>query len=102
MIRLWSDVPNTAFGIDQTFDAGLSRWAKHDPIHGLTLRAGAQTGEVPTDLFWVRYSAGTTPAEITASHVVEFNGRRYRVVDTIDVNGARSFTRITTKDLGAI
>lgn len=101
-IKLWSDVPNAAFGIDQAFDTGIKRWAKHEPVHGLAIRAGMQTGESPTDLFWVRRTAGTEPESITASHVVEYNGFRYRVLDAIDVDGARKFTRITTKQLGAI
>lgn len=101
-IRTWSDVPNAAFGLDQVFDAGLTVWAKHEPIHGLALRAGAQTDEVATDLFYVRRIAGTLPHEITSAHVVEFAGRRYRVMDTLDVDGERKFTRITAKDLEAI
>lgn len=102
VIKLWSDVPNIAFGLDQTFDTGLTRWAKHEPVHGLAIRAGMQTGEVPTDLFWIRYGTGTRPEDITAAHVIEWNHRRYRVMDTINVDDAQRFTRITTKDLGAI
>lgn len=102
LIRLWSDMPNVAFGIDQTFDAGITRWARREPVHGIALRAGMQTGEVPTDLFWVRHGTGTQPEDITAAHVIEWNGRRYRVMDAIDVDGAGVFTRISTKDLGAI
>lgn len=102
LIQLWSDVPNAAFGLDQTFDAGTTCFAKREPIHGLAIRAGAQTEEVPTDLFWVRARAGTRPEEITASHVVEWNSRRYRVLDAISVGPMKRFTRITTKHLGAI
>lgn len=101
-IRLWSNAANAAFGLDQNVDAGLDRWAKVEPVHGLAIKAGMQTGEVPTHLFWVRYYAGTTPEEITVSHVVEWNGRRYRVLDAINVEDAQRFTRITAKDLGAI
>ena len=101
-IRLWSDVPNASFGLDQTVDAGTDVWAKREPIHGLALRAGMQTGEVPTDLFFVRVQPGTAPEEITAAHVVEWRGRRYRVLDTISVGALRRFTRISAKDLGAI
>lgn len=100
-LRLWSDTANAAFGIDQSFDAGIVRWAKHDAIHGLVLRAGVQTGEASTDLFWIRSSTGTQPEDITASHVIEWRGRRYRVVDTITVGVRHAFTRITAKDLGA-
>lgn len=101
-IRLWADVPNAAFGVDQTFDAGFERWAKVEPVHGLAIRAGMQTGEVPTHLFWVRYSALTKPESLTASHVVEWRGRRYRVLDAISVEDMGRFTRISAKDLGAI
>jgi len=102
VIRLWSDVSNGAYGLDQAFDPGLSRWAKADPIQGLAIRNGAQTGEEPTHFFWLRYGPGTTPQEITAAHVIEWNGRRYRVIDSINIAGAQRFTRITAKDLGAI
>ncbi len=102
VIRPWSDVPNGSFGLDQTFATGITRWAKHEPVHGLAIRAGMQTGEAPTDLFFVRYGTGTTPPDITGAHVVEFASHRYRVIDTIDVDGDHEFTRITTKDLGAL
>lgn len=101
-LRQWSDVPNAAFGLDQTFDAGITRWAKVEPVHGLAIRAGMQTGETPTHLFFVRYGAGTKPEQLTASHVVEWQGRRYRVLDTINVEDKNEYTRITAKDLGAI
>lgn len=102
LLRLQTDVPNGQFGVDATFDTGVALWAKHEPVHGLAIRAGMQTGEVPTDLFFVRYSLGTRPKDLTAAHVIEWTGRRYRVIDAIDVEGAHRITRITTKDLGAI
>lgn len=101
VIKLWSDVPNGAFGVDQTFDAGITRWAKAEPVHGISIRAGMNTEELPTHLFWVRYGAGTTPAEITAAHVIEWNNHRYRVMDAINFGDLQRFTRITAKDLGA-
>lgn len=101
-IRLQTDVPNAQFGVDQTFDAGIWRWAKKEPIHSIAIRAGMNTDEAPTDLFWVRWSTGTKPADFTASHVIDYAGRRYRVLDTIDVDDLHQFTRITAKDLGAI
>lgn len=102
VIRTWSDVPNAAFGVDQTFDAGIPRWAKVEPIYGIAIRAGMNTGEVPTHLFWVRYGPGTQDVDINASQVIEWRGRRYRVLDAINVNNADRFTRISAKDLGAI
>ena len=101
-LRLWADVPNIDFGLDQTFDVGVQRWAKIEPIHSLTLRAGVNTGESPTHLVWVRWGSGTKDTDLTASHVIEWLGRRYRVMDSINVDGADRFTRISVKDLGAI
>lgn len=102
VLRLQSDTPNAGFGLDPTFSAGVSLWAKAEPIHSLAMRAGMQTGEAPTHLFWVRRATGTRPEDITGSHVIEWGGRRYRVMDSIDVDGAQRITRITAKDLGAI
>lgn len=101
-IRLWSDVPNAGFGVDQSFDVGIDRWAKVEPIYGIAVRDGMNTEEVPTHLFWVRYGPDTQPEDFTASHVIEWRGRRYRVLNAINVANADRFTRISTKDLGAI
>ena len=101
-IRVWSDVPNGAFGVDQVFGTAISRWAKRDPIHSLAMRAGVNTGEAVTDLFWVRWGTGTKPEDITVSHVIELDGQRYRVMDAIDVSNLHRFTRISAKHLGAI
>jgi hypothetical protein len=101
-LRIWSDIPNSAFGIDQNFSFGQEFWCKHESVHGLNIRAGMQTGEAPTDLFFIRSGSGTKSHDITGSHVVEWRGRRYRVMDTISVGAQRNFTRITAKDLGAI
>ncbi|MBS1198155.1 MAG: head-tail adaptor protein [Proteobacteria bacterium] len=102
VIRLRADVPNAAFGLDQTASTVRVVYAKYEPIHGLALRAGMQTGEEATDLFFVRHAEGTRPQDLTADHIIDFNGRRYRIMDSIDIGGAGRFTRITTKDLGAI
>ncbi|HLO63162.1 MAG TPA: head-tail adaptor protein [Azonexus sp.] len=101
-IRLQSEVPNGAFGLDEQYADPMGRWARHEPIHGLAIRAGKQTGEAPTDLFYVRRGTGTKPEDITGEHVIDYDGYRYRVVDAIDHEGKREFTRITTKQLGAI
>jgi head-tail adaptor len=100
-IKLQTDVPNAGFGTDQTFDTGIERWSKVEPIYGLAIRAGMNTGEVPTHLFWIRYGPDTQPEDFTQSHVIEWRGRRYRVLDAINVGDAQRFTRISAKDLGA-
>lgn len=102
LLRVQTDVPNAAYGLDQTFSAGTPLWAKHEPVHSLAIRAGQQTGEAPTDFFWVRWATGTRPHDLTAAHVIDWDGQRYRVLEAIDANGERRFTRITAKLLGAV
>lgn len=101
-LRVWTDYPNAAFAVDQKVDHGIERWAKVEPVYGLANRAGMQTGEMPTHLFWVRYAPGTRPEDLTANHVIEWNGHRYRVMDALNALDAQRFTRISAKDLGAI
>lgn len=101
-IRRWVDVPNAAFAVDATFDAGITRWAKIEPIHSLSLRLGVQTGEVPTHLVWVLYGERSRPEDITIEHVIETRGVRYRVLGAHDVLDRRRFTRIEVKALAPI
>lgn len=99
-IRGWVDQPDDSTSLVQTFDAGIKRWAKVEPVHGLAMRSGEQTGEVPTHLFWVRYGPGTRPEEITLGMVIDWGSQRYRIIDSINVNDAQRFTQISAKHLG--
>ena len=76
-------------------DSGRRLWAHVEPIYGLAIRSGMNTGEVPTHLFWIRYTGATRPEDNTSSHVVEWNGRRYRCLDAINVADMQRFTRIS-------
>ena len=51
---------------------------------------------------WIRYTPTTRPQDITASHVFDWQGRRYRVLDAINVEDRQRYTRVSVKDLGAI
>lgn len=102
LLRVGAESANAAFGLDESVDTGKALWAKVEPVHSLVIRAGMQTGEVPTHLVFIRYSVGTKPEDITAEHVIDYQGRRYRCMDAIDFEGKRRFTRISVKDLGPI
>lgn len=102
LLRLKTDIPNAVFGLDPVLDPGRPLWAKVEPVYGLAIRAGIQTGEVPTHLFFIRYTPKTRPEDITVNHVIEWCGRHYRVLDAINVDDAQRFTRISAKDLGAM
>lgn len=102
VIRRWTDVPNASFNVDQTFDAGINRWAKVEPIRGIASRMGVATVEEATHYFWVRYSAETTADYFSQDRVIEYRGRRFRILDAQNFQDADRFIRITAKDLGAI
>lgn len=101
-LRAQTDQPNNMFGLDQTFDAGVQRWVKLDPIRGLVVRQGEQIGEQPTHFIWMRYSDQVRAELISQTHVVDVLGRRFRVIDAINVGDAREWVRLTTKDIGPI
>jgi len=104
VIRKWQDQANAAFGIDQTFDCGISRWAKIAPVSGVAYWGSKQIDEEITHRIWVRYGEGTRPEDITGEHVVDYQvgGRRYRVKRATNVGDAGQFTMIEVKELGAI
>jgi len=99
-LRVWHDQPLANLGLQQSFDAGLDRWMKVDPIRGLAIRSGEQTGEAATHFIFMRYSDQVRAERITATHVIDVIGRRFRVIDAINLEDAREFVRVTAKDIG--
>lgn len=100
VLKVWADQPNVMLGLDQTFGAGIERWMKVDPIRGLAVRSGEQVGDQPTHFIWMRYSEQVRAELITQTHVIDVIGRRFRVVDSINIGDAREWVRCTTKDIG--
>ena len=104
LIRRWLDAPNATFGLDQTFDAGIARWAKCEPIRApgsIATRMGVAVTEAPTHYFWVRFGRDTPAEYFSLDRVIEYRGRRFRILDAHNFQDADRFVRITTKDLGA-
>lgn len=101
-IRRWQDEPDTGFGIEQTFDSGFNVWAKKTPVNSVIFLGSVQAQNVITDRFTVRRSPRVNEAEVTASHVIEYAGMRYRVKRVLAVDGDLVFVSIDTELLGAI
>lgn len=103
-IKLWTDTANAGFGITQTFDAGITRWAKLEPVSGVAYWGAKQTGDDVTHRVWVRWGTGSKPEDITGQHVIDYpqGNRRFRVVRATNAGDAQKFTMIEVKDLGAI
>lgn len=102
LVRRWQDVPDAGFGIEQTFDAGVRLWAKVDPVSSGIFFGSQQLEQAVTHRFTVRRSSQITEATITAEHVVEYAGQRYRVKRTIALEGRRERVALDTELLGAI
>lgn len=104
VIRNWEDRPNAGFGIDQVFDAGITRWAAIKPIVGVAYWAGKQIDMKATHCVAVRYGTGTKPEEITGQHVIDHpaENKRYRVHRCTCPHDARQFTYLEVEELGEI
>lgn len=103
VIKLWEDQPDLyTFGLTADYSEPLTCWAKVQPVAGVLYWANQQIDNDITHIFYVRYYAKTKPEAIDGRHVIEWNGRRYRVKRTTNMEDAQRFTMIETTDLGAI
>jgi head-tail adaptor len=100
IIRLWSDTANAGFGIDQSIDVGVTRWAKVDPISGSSMWGAAQISEGVTHQICIRYGSG----EITGQHVIDWplRNKRFRVVRVTNSGDSDIMIMVECKELGAI
>jgi head-tail adaptor len=104
VIRVWEDRPNAGFGIDQVFDAGITRWAAIKPVVGVAYWGAKQIDEETTHRIWLRWGKGTKPEDITGQHVIDWpqENRRFRVIRATAALDARQMTMVEVKELGKI
>lgn len=103
-IRLWSDSANVDMGITPTFDAGITRWAKIEPVSGAAYWGSKQVDENLTHRIWIRWGTGSKETDIGQQHVVDYpqGNQRFRVLRSTNVGDAQRFTMLEVKLLGAI
>lgn len=101
-IKGWQDMPAMGGGITQTFDAGVSAWAKRDPLGNAIFFGTKQIEESVTDRFIVRRTSQITERTVTGEHVIECEGQRFRVKRASAMNGGRTFVVIETELLGNV
>lgn len=104
LLRRWTSQPNFEMGLTETFDAGVSRWAKIKPVSGSAFYGSPQTDETPTHRIWIKYATGSKPEDITQQHVIDHPAanQRFRVLRAMDVGGAQRYTLLDVKLLGLI
>ena len=98
-LRIWTDIPNQAMSLDQNFDEGVALWAAVEPVRSLAMRTEMQTAERPTHLFTILQHVEMRPKDITAQHVIDWKGGRYRVMDAIGLGMPESQMQISAKYL---
>lgn len=103
-VRLRTDAPNQAFGLDERYVEPFDRWARIRPAGPMVhyTSGQAQDGEAITHFIDLRRGTKTLPELMTADRVIEHKGRRYRILRAIDMEGAGLFTSVECKDIGPI
>lgn len=103
-IRLQTSAANVDMGLTESFDAGLDRWAKLEPVSGAAFWGSKQVDEEMTHRIWIRWGTGTKPEDIDQRHVVDYPNanQRFRVLRATNVGDAQRFTMLEVKLLGNI
>jgi SPP1 family predicted phage head-tail adaptor len=101
-IREQTDIPAMGGTVTNTFSAPIPVWAKHQPVGNAIFFGTKQVGENITDRFIIRRSLTVNEKTVTANHVVEYDGQRYRVRRAADINGARKFVMLEVENLGNV
>lgn len=102
IIKEQSDIPAMGAAITQNFTTVATVWAKHQPVGSAIFFGTKQIGEDVTDRFIVRRNTTINEQTVTANHVIEFSGNRYRVRRASDLEGARQYTMIEAEGLGNV
>lgn len=100
-IYRWSEEPTGFEDLTPHYAAKIECWAKKMPVAGLRYWGTQQVSEAATHIFWVRWQM-VKADEITAQHVIEHDGHRYRVLSSSNQNDAYWYTLVETKALGAV
>ncbi|MDP3088863.1 MAG: phage head closure protein [Methylotenera sp.] len=101
-IKVQADIPAMGAAITQNFTLLATVWAKHQPVGSAIFFGTKQVGEDVTDRFIIRRNATINEQTVSANHVIEFNGNRYRVRRASDLEGARQFVMIEAEGLGNV
>ena len=87
------------------FTTLFTRWAAIESVGGIRSAGGVQnfskvnTGESPTDFFYVRYEAALSELEVS-NNVILFNNKRFRILSIENINRDNSTLVIQCTDRG--
>lgn len=101
-LRKQTDIPAMGGTVTNNYADMADVWAKHEPVGNAIYFGTKQVGESVTDRFIFRRSDIANERTVTSSHIVEYNGQRYRVKRATDVKGAKKFTMLEVENLGNV
>ncbi len=96
VIRRWQDFPDLSQGIDQTHAEIARVWGRIEPVGGGIHYGSVQIGNAVTHRITIRRRT-----DITAEHVIDAAGTRYRVKRSADLGTSREFTVLDVEELGS-
>ena len=86
-IFTWRDVPSGVASVTPEFTPFAECWARLEPVGEMILQGSINAGQAVTHRMIVRHRR-----DLTARHVVEYDGQRYRIRRITDLSGERRFT----------
>ena len=95
VIRSWGETPNVSMGSDAVYGAPLAVWASVQPVGGAIYYGSMQIDATVTHRFIIR----TNPT-VTAQHVIEHEGQRFRIRRINTMADAVHFTIIDAEEMG--
>lgn len=100
-LKAWEDVPS-GLTLAQQFDGPQQVWASLLPVGTALFYGGQQVGQDVTHRLITWRTPTVHALAITARHVAEYEGVRYRVRRATDMNGERAFVVLDLEQLGVI
>lgn len=100
--RIWQDMPVPSGSVDPTVDAGQQAWARIEPVGAALFYGTAQIEPGVTHRLGTWRTAALNERTVTASHVVDYDGLRYRVKRATNMDQERMFLLVDLELLGTI
>lgn len=101
-IRSKQDMPAMSGGIDAVYETVATVWGRIEPVGGAIFFGTQQLGDAVTDRMFIRRSSNLNERTITAEHVCEAGGLRYRVKRASALGGGREFVMLEVECLGHV
>ncbi len=101
-IKRWQDMPAMSGSITVSDTLIATVWGKIEPVGNAIFFGTKQIGEGVTDRIYIRRTAALTERTITAEHVCESGGLRYRVKRASALNGEKKFVLLEVEAIGNV